>query len=98
MPAGVNQRGDFDMKQFAKSGAVLAAAAFSMAVSGAAFAPVAQADDAKVHCSGVNACKGQGECKTATNACKGQAACKGQGWISLSKADCDAKGGKVIEG
>jgi uncharacterized membrane protein len=86
------------MKQFAKSGAVLAAAAFSMAVSGAAFAPVAQADDAKVHCSGVNACKGQAECKSASNACKGQNACKGHGWISLSKADCDAKGGKVLEG
>jgi hypothetical protein len=86
------------MKQFAKSGAVLAAAAFSMAVSGAAFAPMAQAEDAKVQCSGVNSCKGQGECKTTTNACKGQAACKGHGWISLSKAECDAKGGKVVEG
>jgi hypothetical protein len=86
------------MKQFAKSGAVLAAAAFSMAVSGATFATVAQAEDAKVHCAGVNACKGQGECKTATNECKGQAACKGQGWLSLTKADCDAKGGKVVDG
>jgi uncharacterized membrane protein len=86
------------MKQFAKSGAVLAAAAFSLAVSGAAFAPVAQADDAKIKCSGVNACKGQSECKTAATSCKGQNACKGHGWMSLSKADCDAKGGKVLEG
>jgi uncharacterized membrane protein len=86
------------MKQFAKSGAVLAAAAFSLAVSGVAFAPVAQADDAKVKCSGVNACKGHSECKTVASSCKGLNACKGQGWLSVSKADCAAKGGKVVDG
>lgn len=30
-------------------------------------------------CKGMNACKGQGGCKTADHACKGQNACKGQG-------------------
>jgi hypothetical protein len=30
-------------------------------------------------CKGLNACKGQGGCKTAANACKGMNACKGQG-------------------
>jgi len=29
--------------------------------------------DAKVHCFGVNKCKGHNDCKTATNACKGKA-------------------------
>lgn len=54
------------------------------------------ASAAQVHCSGINSCKGTSECKTATNACKGQNSCKGQGWIPASKAECSAKGGKVI--
>ena len=30
-------------------------------------------------CKGLNACKGQGGCKTGNNGCKGQNSCKGQG-------------------
>ena len=82
------------MKHIGKSGAVLAAAALSLAMSGCAVAP-AQADDAKVHCVGVNSCKGQSECKTASSSCKGLNACKGQGFLAMTKADCDAAGGKV---
>lgn len=82
------------MKQFGKSGAVLAAAALSFAITGFAAAPV-QAEDAKVHCVGVNSCKGSSECKTASSSCKGQNACKGQGFLSMTKAECDAAGGKV---
>ena len=41
---------------------------------------VASASRAKVHCEGVNACKGKGGCKGADNACKGQNGCKGKGW------------------
>jgi len=33
---------------------------------------------------------------SATSACKGQNSCKGIGWVKASKADCAAKGGKVI--
>jgi hypothetical protein len=51
---------------------------------------VAFADEARVHCSGVNACKGQSACKTAHNACKGQNSCKGQGFLELTKQECDA--------
>jgi hypothetical protein len=47
-------------------------------------------------CFGVNACKGQGACKTASNECKGQAACKGQGWINASAEDCKRWGGKIL--
>jgi hypothetical protein len=40
----------------------------------------------------VNSCKGMSECKSAKNSCKGMNSCKGQGWVSMSKADCkDAK-------
>jgi len=53
------------------------------------------ADDAKVKCEGVNACKGQSACKTATSACQGQNSCKGKGYVMLSKADCDAAMAKM---
>jgi uncharacterized membrane protein len=52
------------------------------------------ASGGKGECYGVNACKAQGECGGPGHACAGNNACKGQGWISLAKADCDAKGGQ----
>jgi hypothetical protein len=55
----------------------------------------ASADEAKVHCSGVNSCKGQSACKSANNACKGQNSCKGKGFVEMSKADCDAAKAKA---
>jgi hypothetical protein len=55
-------------------------------------------DTAKVHCEGVNACKGKGACKSADNACKGQNGCKGKGWIGMSEKQCKAKGGTVAAG
>ena len=82
------------MKHIGKSGAVLAAAAFAMAIGGMAPAP-AQADDAKVQCLGVNSCKGQSECKTGNSSCKGLNECKGQGFLSMTKAECDDAGGKI---
>ena len=84
------------MKHIGKSGAALAAAAFTLALTGAVSAPTTADAASKVMCQGVNACKGQAACKTATNECKGQAACKGQGWISTSAAQCKAWGGKVL--
>lgn len=69
-------------------GAALAAAA-AMLFAVAPFA-TASADEAKVECHGVNACKGQSACKSATNACKGQNSCKGQGFLELTQKQCDA--------
>ena len=61
-----------------------------------ATAPVfAGSADAKVQCFGVNECKGHNDCKTANNACKGHASCKGQGFINMTKEECDRQGGKV---
>jgi uncharacterized membrane protein len=85
------------MKLVAKSGVALAAAAFSLAVTGVAFTSV-PAQAATVKCAGVNACKGQAACKGGGNSCKGQNACKGQGWITADAADCKKWGGKVVEG
>lgn len=78
------------------SGASLAAAAALLLVAGCSTYDK-PAQSAEVHCSGINACKGQGACKSATNSCKGQAACKGQGWLPTASAEeCTAAGGKVI--
>ena len=70
------------------SGAAIAAAA-ALLFSVGSFT-TASADEAKVHCDGVNSCKGQSACKTAKNACKGQNSCKGQGFKELTQKDCDA--------
>jgi hypothetical protein len=51
---------------------------------------------AKGQCHGVNDCKGKGECKTVTNSCEGKNDCKGKSWLSMSKADCDTKGGNYV--
>lgn len=72
--------------KIAKSLAIATAAAGLFAMSAGVTTVAAQ--DAKVSCAGVNACKGTSECKTAKSACKGQNACKGTGHVSMTKADC----------
>lgn len=82
-----------------RSGLVLAAAAAALFASGTVLAgEQAGKEEAKVHCAGINACKGKTDCKTATNACKGQNACKGKGFKDVTKEECEAKGGKAMEG
>ena len=56
---------------------------------------VAAKHEGKVHCTGVNACKGKSDCGTASNACKGQNQCKGKGMKEMSAKECKDKGGKV---
>lgn len=75
--------------------AVAAASLFAFAPMSTVQAGGHEANEAKVHCYGVNKCKGHNDCKTADNACKGKAACKGQGFISMSKHACEEIGGKV---
>ncbi len=60
-------------------------------------APLAQAEDAKIKCEGVNSCKGTSACATAHNSCQGQNKCKGQGFLQLSKMDCDAAKAKIAK-
>ena len=82
------------MKLNRSSGVTIAAAAAALILSGATLAGTATAEGAKGHCMGVNACKGQGACKTASNDCKGMNACKGQGYLELTEEECAQKGGK----
>jgi hypothetical protein len=70
------------------SGAAIATAA-ALLFSVGSFT-IASDDEAKVHCDGVNACKGQSSCKSANNACKGQNSCKGQGFKEMTRKECDA--------
>jgi hypothetical protein len=77
------------MKLTTKSGAVLAATAAAMLMSGAVTVPTALAGEAAIgKCIAANACKGLGSCASAKNACKGQAACKGQGFVELTEEQC----------
>ncbi len=79
-------------------GAVIATAVASMFLARGALAETGDAQKAeakKVHCEGVNACKGQGACAGAGHDCAGKNACKGKGWIDLSAEECKAKGGTV---
>lgn len=82
------------MKINALSGAALAVAAVSLALAGGVTA--AAATSGKVHCLGVNSCKGKSDCHSPKNACKGMNACKGQGWNFTETAKaCEDAGGKV---
>ena len=87
------------MKISVNSGAAIAAAAAALLIAGTAISAPVQvaADDAKGHCMGANACKGQSACKTATSACGGQNACKGKGFTETTKAECDAIEGATFE-
>ena len=86
------------MIHVSKSGAALAAAAFSAILAGSIMAPAnAAMMTAKVKCAGINSCKGHGSCAQAGHGCKGMNACKGKGWVSVSKAKCKAMHGKVIK-
>jgi hypothetical protein len=53
------------------------------------------ADEAKVKCEGVNSCKGTSACAGANNSCAGKNSCKGQGYLEMTKADCDAAKAKM---
>jgi uncharacterized membrane protein len=79
-------------------GIMLASAVATLIASGSVVAQAAdKAGGDKVHCTGINACKGQGSCAGAGNACKSKNACKGQGWVETTAAECAEKGGKAAE-
>jgi hypothetical protein len=82
------------MKQSSKiSGAAIATAAALL--FGSVSGTVSAAEEAKVKCEGVNACKGKSACATATSSCQGQNSCKGHGYLMLTKAECDAAKAKM---
>lgn len=76
-----------------------AAAAFSATAFAASPPPgskgAAVAAGDKVHCYGLNSCKGQADCKTALNECKGQNSCKGHGFKGMAAKACLESGGTI---
>lgn len=84
-----------------KSGFSIATTAALLALSAVGTSAPAFGQDgaatAKVHCYGINTCKGTSACKTAHNECRGQNECKGQGFKELTAKQCTAAGGKLTE-
>lgn len=81
-----------------KRGMLIAGAAAALILAGQVSARAEEKSGGEIHCSGINACKGQGACAGANNSCHGKNSCKGQGWVKVSSADeCTKKGGKVVE-
>ena len=81
---------------------VMPAAAQDAAPKGDGTAPAptktapAKKSAAKVHCLGINSCKGKSECAVdGKSTCKGKNACKGEGYLSLTAKKCAAKKGTV---
>ena len=74
-------------------------AALALAAAGlfASLSTQVMAQEAQVHCYGINGCKGQNDCKTAKNACKGHGECKGQGFKAMTLEACTKAGGKAGE-
>jgi hypothetical protein len=52
----------------------------------------------KVHCFGINSCKGKSECAVeGKSSCSGKNSCKGEGWVSVASAKkCTSKKGTVV--
>lgn len=77
-------------------GLAAATAAFALLATGVPLISAAGSDSG-VKCAGLNECKGQSECQSATNECKGLNGCKGEGWVTKPSAEaCKAAGGKVV--
>lgn len=70
-----------------------AAAAGVIAISAAAPTAAIAKGGAKVHCYGVNTCKGTSDCKSGNHDCKGMNDCKGQGFKEMTVKACKAAGG-----
>jgi uncharacterized membrane protein len=75
-----------------KRSAVLAAAAAAIFVTGGATTAAAtdHEGEKKIHCEGVNGCKGQSGCATDHSACNGQNECAGKGWVEMTSDECEA--------
>jgi hypothetical protein len=88
-------RGMASMTYGKKFSTLALATAAAVMFSSAPLTAANAADEAKVKCEGVNACKGTTACATAANSCAGKNACKGTGFLMMSKADCDSAKAKL---
>jgi uncharacterized membrane protein len=79
-----------------KKGVLIASAVAGLLVA-AGMAGTASAEDAKkVHCYGVNKCKGTGACGGKGHSCAGENGCKGQGFLDIDEETClKIQGGRL---
>ena len=95
---GSRRKGTIMTRTRVGKGILIAGTAAALILSGQVSARADEKTGGEVHCSGINACKGQGTCAGANNSCQGKNACKGQGVVKVSSAEeCAKKGGKVVE-
>lgn len=84
--------------QSTKIGSVLLASAVVglLAVNAVGRAQAAEPEGDKVHCYGINKCKGTGDCSGKGHQCAGHNSCEGKGHINLPKDIClRIKGGHL---
>ena len=76
---------------------VLIASAIAGLLVTAGVTGTASAEDAKkVHCYGVNKCKGAGSCGGKGHSCAGENSCKGQGYLDIDEETClKIEGGRL---
>ncbi len=72
------------------------AALFAAGLVGPPASPAQAADP--IHCYGINACKGKGDCGGKGHTCAGENTCKGKGYIKLDRETClKIQGARVAE-
>lgn len=84
------------MKRTSKTALALAAAAAALFATGCS-TMCGEPCEALVKCVGCNTCKGSTSCANPESSCKGKNHCKGKGWSYMTKSECLASGGKVVE-
>ncbi len=81
-------------------GFVVAASVVGLLSTGYQFTGHGEKNEGEVKCTGINSCKGTGQCGAAdgSHACAGHNECKGKGWVKVKSAEeCEEKGGTVVE-
>lgn len=86
------------MKGRSKKTTLLAASIAGLVAIAGAMANAGVVYAADVHCWGVNACKGEGECGGKGHGCAGKNECKGLGWVAkAADQECLDAGGRLTE-
>jgi hypothetical protein len=85
------------MKARSKKKALIAASIAGLVAMIGAMATAGVVYAEGVQCTGINACKGQGECGGESHGCGGKNACKGLGWVAkATETDCTGAGGTIV--
>src|ERR1700758_3478893 len=70
-------------------GGLIASAVPGLFAAGFVGSPTSPAQGTdQIHCYGINACKGKGDCGGKGHSCAGENACKGKGYLKLDKETC----------